>query len=213
MVDIVEVKRSHLYVIRNVFNKRTLKSYSAETLSFLIGKPNDYVSKVESFHEECYPVDVLEHIAKALDQKDYLSLISAGEPDDLVKASMKVEWQDNFLHQECFMYTEDGGVEMMYMVSKNMELPFYGAGNDPEVYELTTILETIDVMIRDGYFDEPRLPFETLAYIKDTFTFLVEPNNFEFVLSQYEEHPGDKKLISIESKGFQYYVADAPEQG
>lgn len=210
MTDIVEVKRSHLHVIRNVFTKRSLKSYSAETLSFLIGKPNDYVSKVESFQEECYPFDVLEHLAKTLDQKDYHSFISPGEPDDLVKASMYVKLDGKFLHQECFLHHESGKIETMYMISKNLELPFYGAGNDPEVYDLTVILETVDVMIRDGYFDEPRLPYEILAYIKDTFTYLVEPNNFEFVLSQYEEHPGDKKLIVIESKGFQYFVAEAP---
>jgi len=63
---IKEMTDNHLEIIYKVMMKRIAKGYSPVQLSFLIGRPQDYIDRVEAFQLPCYTTGEISIIALAL---------------------------------------------------------------------------------------------------------------------------------------------------
>jgi hypothetical protein len=64
------MERDVMHTIYQVMLKRISKNYSAEELSFLMGYPPDFVSRVEGLEIIGYGPKEIKHIAKALEERN-----------------------------------------------------------------------------------------------------------------------------------------------
>lgn len=85
---IINMTDYHLEIMYKVMMKRIMKGFSARYLSFMIGRPLDYVETIESLNAPIYNDAELAIIALALDDESYKSYLPAVRCNDIYSVSI-----------------------------------------------------------------------------------------------------------------------------
>lgn len=154
------INNNHLQTIYRVMVKRIGKGYSAERLSFLIGKDPYYVEKVETLQIPIYSPTEMDCIALALEETDHRSFYAPYHDDSMLNVYVEKEQFKNHLTHS---YSHINENNEDYQLFKLMEELFGDTPNSNENYEIAK--DAIALMVRGGYFFEAKMPFEILHSI------------------------------------------------
>lgn len=165
-----EITRTQLETIYRVMIKRIAKGFTAEQLSFLIGKEGNYIRSVEMLDEPCYAISELEKIAMALEETNFKSFFP--RVHDESEIIVGVESHNDGLHREqSYVIVDENGTDQSLFTIK--EDVFENFGENMLSEENSEIArDAVMLLIRAGYFFEAKLPLEVFQSIN---TFLTVP--------------------------------------
>jgi transcriptional regulator with XRE-family HTH domain len=203
MSTIKEIPAFQLSTIYRILLKRISKGYSAAHLAFLIGAPERYISDVETLERSFYSIDDLERITNALEESNLHSLFSLISNEDAVKiTAYKERIQGKIIHtyynvdnnnneQELFRLQEDEFPELVDL--------------DQSIETLDLVSDTIDILIRSGYFFEPRLPYEIFRTVNSLRPEPLNPVYIQYALKRFCGDEGDDVKLRITGSFNQAY--------
>ena len=172
MTTIKEIPAFQLATIYRVMLKRIAKGYTAEQLTFLIGAPENHIQDIEALEKPFYSLDDLERIARALEESNLQSLFSPINNEAMLKIAVSREYAEgNFIHS-FYLLDKDNNQKELFRLQEEEFPEFDDLLRSDEI--LDTVSDTVDVMIRSGYFYEPKLPYEIFSTIN---TLQPEPLN------------------------------------
>ncbi len=211
MSTIVEIPKSHLQIISGIFKARTLKSFSPEVLSFLVGRPDNYVDSVESFKTECYPPQVLNKLSAILGDIDYGCPALEDILVDSVKVESETSFHGDFRFQNCILYKDNDEKEVFFSNGVNLTTDSWLDKSAPSYYNLVIITDTIALLTREGYFDVPRTALAIFTHIQNTFDLGITPDNLRRAFGLYyiyKEDSQKNRLVKIVKNGCFHYIKE-----
>lgn len=149
--------RNQLGIIYQVMMQRITKQMSAEELSFLIGRPSDYVAEVEMLKIEPYNTDDIKYIALALKDKEIRFPAPASEINNKMKITMRRAVLNGSLMHSCGINLQDGTILNYFSLHESMRTAAALEDNEHGYY-VGLISDTLSVLLAAGYFYEYRLP-------------------------------------------------------
>lgn len=227
MNNLYEINETQLQIIRRVMATRIEKGYNAALLSSLIGKPYNYIAKVEGFTRRCYPISVLRRIARALELADYTCFLpgkittektragkmragkmAKSKSDDKLKVRMEKDLSNGIYIYTCASFTEGNKKKVQFVLEEPVDLSEDLAPGIISEYDLVIIVDMIYVMIRDGFFDMPKVHLDVYLYINEFLKFRVNPDCVQFLLDEYCYDSRAYRLLLVRSGGFVSYLKD-----
>jgi len=157
---IKEMTDNHLEIIYKVMMKRIVKGYSPVQLSFLIGRPQDYVERVEAFQLPCYTTGEISVIALALADEDYKSYFPIVRYDDILRVSIEKTRRNNKYYYECYTYIRIQTPHLRFMITEDApeSQVLKAAAMDP--MNFSVVQDAILIIAGEGFFSVPRLPLD-----------------------------------------------------
>lgn len=205
---LAEITETQLQIIYKVMIKRIAKGYSAEQLSYLLGRPRNYVSKVEFFAHDCYHVSELSKIAKALEEDDYTSFLPATIKDDRIKIHMEKNLCGDTYTYTCATFSEEHKRKVRFVLEEYVGLRVFLGYSGVLDYDMLIVLDTVEVMIRDQYFGKQRSPLDVFLSIKRFLKFSINPYCLQLVLDSYCETHCNSKLKRVYKGNYFFYILD-----
>lgn len=208
-----ELTSSALETLYRVMLKRISKRLSAEKLSFLIGRPADYVSNIEMLHTRPYSIPELKCVAAALEENDYRVFFTDVDHSTIVNAMMELEISGKKLMHTCSIINGEQEKTGMFQLQEDAAAEVHLIDN----YTNNLILAKEDIKIaRDAvkllisadYFFEPRLPVHIYQSINNFLKTALSPAYIEEALNSFCKGKNTTILKREEkSKHGFYYVA------
>jgi transcriptional regulator with XRE-family HTH domain len=186
-----------LYSIYRIMLKRIAKGYTAEQLAFLIGAPERYISDVESLERPFYTIDELNRITLALEESNPGSLYPSISNEDELKMVVYREQQHCMIvHTYCSVDKENNEQELFRLQEED-----YIELHDLDQSEtLDLVIDIIAVLIRSGYFYEPKLPCEVFQTVNSLQSDPLHPVYIQYALQRLcDDKRDDVKLRRIGS--------------
>jgi transcriptional regulator with XRE-family HTH domain len=154
-----------LETLYRIMLHRIAKGYSAGQLAFLIGAPPRYVEEVEAFNRPFYTSDDLERIALALKESSVQNFFPSVDDNNELNISVhKQNHNGKWIHTICSIDQQNEEEELFRLrEDEDPNLDDLPEGDDV----LAMIEDTIDVLLRSGYFYEAKLPLEVFHSIND----------------------------------------------
>lgn len=205
---LAEITETQLQIIYKVMIKRIAKGYSAEQLSYLLGRQRNYVAKVEFFAHDCYHISELSKIAKALEEDDYTCFMPARIRDDRIKIHMEKDLKDDTYTYTCATFSEEHKRRIRFVLEEYVGLYVFMDYSGTLDYEMMIVLDTVEVMIRDDYFDKERSPLDIFLSIKRFLKFSINPYCLQLVLDSYCETNYRRKLKRTYKGNYFFYIID-----
>jgi len=103
-----QMTRNQLDTQHRITVKRLAKNLTAEKLSFLMGRPADYVSNIEMLIADTYTMDDIRSVANALLEKNFKSFFADVADQALVHVVMEIEVTCNKCGYTCSIITAGG---------------------------------------------------------------------------------------------------------
>jgi len=199
-----EIPANELETIYRIMMRRIAKGYTAEALNYLIGAPYHYVEDVESLQKPFYTNEQLDRITKALEEGNPESFFPLVEDETVLNISVIKECPENKVTHSFSMVDEEGYEEELF---KLMEYQFPDQDqipNSDNTWQL--VVDMVDVMIRSGYFAEPRYPYEVFHAINRLLPVAINPYFLHAAMLEYTVEEGGEHLRMIGQKegAFQY---------
>jgi len=204
MTTIKEIPAFQLATIYRVMLKRIAKGYTAEQLTFLIGAPENHIQDIEALEKPFYSLDDLERIARALEESNLQTLFSPINNEAMLKIAVSREYAEgNFIHS-FYLLDKDNNQKELFRLQEEEFPEFDDLLRSDEI--LDTVSDTVDVMIRSGYFYEPKLPYEIFSTIN---TLQPEPLNscyIQFALQRFcaDDDQGRLRIVGSAEKPYRY---------
>lgn len=192
-----------LATIYRVMLKRIAKGYSADQLNFLIGAPFDHIKDIESLLKSFYSMDDLERIVLALEESNPQSLFSAIDNEDELQIIVNKEYHQRKIVHAYFTTNRQGQEEELFRLQEDefQELADLEEGNET----VGVVSDTIDVLIRSGYFYEPKLAYEIFQTINRLRSEHLNPVYIQYALQKFcGDECQDEKLRLIGSSDGPY---------
>jgi transcriptional regulator with XRE-family HTH domain len=185
------ITRTDLGIISRVSMKRFAQGISAEQLSFLIGKPTDYIDQIELLQADVYSAEDLNCIAAALHEKDGECFYSAKEDDSLLEVAMSKELVTDKLVYSCNIINPDQQ-KLLYYSLQDEAAELQHQNETHYVLEKTLITNAISILILTGYFYEGRLAVEIYQSLNSFLEKKINPDLLRevvhsFITDQQEE--------------------------
>ena len=195
-----------LETLYRILLQRIAKGYSAKQLSFLIGAASaDYVEEVESLQRPFYSGGELERIAQALDDTNVDSFFPAINDDSVVHITVdKQFYQGKWIHTYCRL-DEQNEEEELFRLREDQEMDFDDLPDGDDV--LACVEDTIDVLVRSGYFYEPKLPLEVFKAINNLLPVPVSPFYIYVAMTRFcdqESDTGPLRLVGENGAAIKY---------
>lgn len=200
-----EITETQFQIIYKVMIKRIAKGYSAEQLSYLLGRPRNYIAKVECFDHDCYHVTELSRIALALEENDYTSFMPETIIDDKVKISMEKNLAGDTCTYTCASVTREHQRKIRFVLQEYIGRRVFLGFSGIRDYDLLILLDMVEVLIRDGYFRKLRSPLDIFTSINRFLKFVISPYCLQLVLDSYCESQCGCKLVRTVKGNYFFY--------
>lgn len=184
-----QISEQHLQIIYRVMLRRISKGYGAERLSFLIGKDYNYIEQVELLLLPVYPVAELERIALALQEKTSNNFYASSHDDKLLNISLERQEYKKQLSHSYSMIDENGEKKQLFKLMEEIFCDFDEVANSNENYEIA--IDTIDLLIRAGYFLKAKMPAEIFHTINHFLPIPLGPFYIELAMIHFCEDGQD----------------------
>lgn len=199
--------RTQLDILYRVMMKRIAKNFSAEKLSFLIGRKADYVTNVEMLETDPYSVDDLACIAAALEEEDIENLYPLGVDDSNVRVRMVKELLGDKCNYTCTLLNTNLSEQPYFFLQEHsVEAVLITENND---YDAILANGAITLQIKAGYFFESRLAVNVYQAINKFLGLTLSPTYIENALKSFctedkdavlqRQQNGNKRFIYIEA--------------
>ncbi|QNK61984.1 hypothetical protein H7F33_15705 [Pedobacter sp. PAMC26386] len=197
-----KITEKNLVIVHRVMMKRIAKGYSAEQLSFLIGKPNDYVTMVEMLKEPVYSIPELKKIAKAVEESNFRAFFPAINQETIVK--VQIERIDSPARRThiCAIISAEGKRRLHFMLDEVFET------EEVNDYGVIMAQDAISLLIRHGYFFKSRPPLEVFHSINHFLKKVVNPDEIQQALNSFCKIEAELCLKRIKSNKRGYLYAE-----
>jgi transcriptional regulator with XRE-family HTH domain len=194
-----------LEILYRILLQRIAKGYSARQLAFLIGAAPEYIEEVEGFQRPFYTGDDLDRISLALEEEHLQNLYpSVADDSKLLLSVQKHRYKDRWVYTYCRI-DEQNEEEVLYMLREDADPQL---DDLPEGDDILAIVEdTIDVLVRSGYFYEAKLPYEVFLAINRLLPTYISPLYICLAMGrfcEYHEDPGPLRLVENDGPAFKY---------
>jgi len=185
---------------------RIAKGYSAGQLAFLMGTAPEYVEEVESFQRPFYTSDDLERIALALKEDSVQNFFpSVDDNNEFVILVHKQNFNGKWVHTFCSV-NEQNEEEELFKLREDVDPSLDDLPDGDDV--LAIVEDTIDVLLRSGYFYEAKLPLEVFHAINNllpnhTSPFYIYVAMLRFCVAS-EGESGPLRLVCAEGSAYKY---------
>ena len=194
-----------LEILYRILLQRIAKGYTARQLAFLIGATPGYVEEVESLQRPFYTPDDLERISMALEEEHLQNLYpSVADDNELLISVQKQKYKDRWVYTYCRI-DEQNEEEVLYMLREDAdpELDDLPEGDDI----LSIVADTIDVLVRAGYFYEAKLPYQVFQSINKLLPSYISPLHICIAMGQFcdlQDKQGPLTLVDFDGKVLAY---------
>jgi hypothetical protein len=154
-----QISRDKLQSIYVVLLKRISSGYSAQELSFLMGKQANYISSIEMLDHPPYTDDDLLFISIALKESELRNYYSRVHEPEMVTVQMERIDSEKKRIYSCDIITDEGYRQPFFYLEE--DLP------DSQTNKAHAVIarEAVALMIRTGYFFEARFPTDVFRSI------------------------------------------------
>jgi len=187
-----EIPAYQLETLYRIMLRRISKGYSAAQLAFLIGVPDYFVSDVETLERPFYSADELERIAIALEEKNPSCFSSALNDESILQVIVYGNHDDGRFVNAYYRVGEDDTQTELFRLQEEV---FPEADHAQEILEI--LIDTIDVLIRTGYFYEPKLPFEVFSAVNSLWPEPVNPVFVQKALQSFMVSEGNEVRLRM----------------
>lgn len=201
-----KMTRSQLAIQHRVTVKRLAKNLTAEKLSFLMGRPTDYVTNIERLTADTYTMDDIRCIAVALQEEDFNSFFPDTEDQSLVNVEVETEVAGDKCNYTCSIIT--AGKKTPYITFQE-ELPEAVQIIENNVYDARIASDAVAVLIRSGYFHKSRLPAKIYHALNRFLKITLSPTYLEHALNRFCDSEEHGALIKGEKAGKGIYYIEA----
>ena len=202
MTTIKEIPALQFETIYRIMLKRIGKGYTAEQLSFLIGAPERYIQEIEELERPFYSPQDLDRIVIALEESNPESLFPRSESETIYRIIVCKEYdQGKFIHAY-YRVNEDDHQEELFRLYEEGSPEFNDMIKSEETIDLVS--DTIEVLIRTGYFYEPKIPYEIFETINKLRPEPINPYFIQFALERFQAD-GNGKLRLVGSAQEAYF--------
>jgi hypothetical protein len=154
------ITRLELEILYRIAMKRITKKFSTEQLSFLIGKPDDYVKNIEMLQTKFYTPEDLKCISIAFDDYD----VDSYHPASMDETELEVRMEKQLINQQLFY-----------------KCTVHSADN--ENYEYFSLMDVSPVVTEDDLKTESVLAKDALKLLIDAGNFFEARFAVDFYLS------------------------------
>ena len=194
-----------LETLYRILLQRIAKGYTATQLAFLIGAAPQYVEEVEAFERPFYTGDDLERIALALEEEHLQNLYpSVSDNDEVLISVQKQKYRNRWVYTYCNV-DEQNEEEVLFMVREDVDPVL---DDFPEGDDIFAIVEdTIDVLMRSGYFYEAKLPMEIFQSVNKLLPTYISPFYIQMAMKGFCEEQdvqGPLRLVGNEKSAYRY---------
>lgn len=198
-----EITRTQLETIYRVMIKRIAKGFTAEQLSFLIGKEGNYIRSVEMLDEPCYAISELEKIAMALEETNFKSFFPRVHDESEIIVGVE-SYNDGLHREQSYIIVDENGTDQpLFTIQEDV---FENFGENMLSEENSEIArDAVMLLIRAGYFFEPKIPFEVFQSINKFLTIPLSPFYVQQALNNFSP-VGNEALLKRIGGGRVPYV-------
>lgn len=165
MKQLRTINRYELGILYRIVMKRITSNQSPKQLSFLIGKPDDYVSGVEMLETRFYTAEDVRCIASALEEVEILSFYPVNADESEIQVELEKVYFENYCVYTCTIINELGERENYFTLTDDTEFKELSQEQDDEEFSLAS--DGILLLIQANYFCDPRMAIE--AYLAINF--------------------------------------------
>lgn len=199
--------RTQLDILYRVMMKRIAKNFSAEKLSFLIGRKADYVTNVEMLETDPYSIDDLACIAAALEEEDIENFYPLGVDDSDVHVRMVIELVADKYNYTCTLLNTNLTEQPYFFLQEySAEAILIAENND---YDAILATSAIAVQIKAGCFFESQSAVKVYQSINRFLGLTLSPTYIENALNSFctqdndavlqKQQNGSKRFVYIEA--------------
>jgi transcriptional regulator with XRE-family HTH domain len=164
MINRNYIERSAAHTIYLVMARRISMGFSAEELSWLIGCEPGYVSAVEHYEQEVYGPELMQRIAKALEEPHLKNFYAKEKLHGKVFAEMETFTEGNELVHMARTLNEQDEIAPSYMLIEMIGEDQRHSGMNDEDYNMA--MAAIKLLKDSGYFYELHTNQEIFERIK-----------------------------------------------
>lgn len=194
-----------LETLYRIILQRIAKGYTAGQFAFLIGAAPGYVEEVEAFQRPFYSGDDLQRIALALEEEHLQNLYPAVSDSDQVLISVQKEkYKHRWIYTYCAV-DEQKEEEVLFMLREDVDPEQDDLPDGDDI--LAIVEDTVDILIRSGYFYEAKLPMEVFQSINRLLPTYISPFYIQVAmkgLCGVEDIAGPLRLVGSENLGYRY---------
>jgi hypothetical protein len=158
MKQIRTTTRFELAILYRIVMKRITSNQSPMQLSFLIGKPDDYVSRVEMLETGFYSAEDIRCIATALQDEETLLFYPFNPDDTKVQVELEKEYFKNYCIYSCTIVNAEGEKENYFSLTDDTEFNQLSQELDDDEFSLAS--DGLLLLIQGNYFAESRMAIE-----------------------------------------------------
>ena len=152
-----------LEILNKVMMRRITKGYTSFELSFLIGRPLDYIRNVESLKSPIYNRTELSVIAAALGDEDHYGYLPSDDDcDDLLQVSMQKTLRDNKFYYTCTTHSGSPEAGIRFMVYEDSRIDEHAKNKAASIRHINLIRDAVLYIKSSGFFATPKMPFDIL---------------------------------------------------
>ncbi len=204
-----EITSGELENIYQVMIKRIAKGYTAEQLSFLIGKEAGYISAIELLDAPFYTISELKKIALVLEENDLNSFFLKESDETSLLVVMERDDEGNTRKHTCSIIDEDQEKQPpLFLIKEDISEDLAENMTSKEDWEIAN--KAVKLLIRSGYFYEAKMPFEVCQSVNRFLTIPVSPFYIQQALNSLITDGAEEALlnkIQQEDEGYLYIEA------
>lgn len=190
-----EIASDHLETIYLVMLKRISKGFSAETLSFFIGKEPDYIERVESFELPVYSGEDLEYIANVLEENNHKSFFGSVHDQTVLNIVKESRSLENRLSHSYLSIDENSEECLLFMLHETIFGELENKTSSKENLDIAR--DALDLLFRAGYFFEGKTAGQVLNSINQFLTEPLDPIYIQKALYRFTKDWENEKELSI----------------
>jgi len=202
-----EICRFNADVLYRVLLLRIAKQYSPQEMSFLMGKPLDFVDKIERLQNMSFYLDDIVKMNKVLGSSFHIGCFTSSlspfikAEKELYQLSRNV-YDDHITYQLVMCLDHNKTVNVFILQDNNPLSDYFEHSTEQELASLKRIIETL---LQNGYFDCERCPFEIFEKCKSFLSDYIKPRNLYIALTSFTKRKEHPKLQYKKSKELGYY--------
>ena len=185
-----------LQIIYRVMIKRISKGFSAEELSFLIGREQNYIAAIETCKAAVYTDEELRLIAIALNESNIRSFYPQLSSAENVSVEMERQKKGNKIVHTCDIVTPEGYRQPFFNLEEDTLESSFENGTGPE--DKAIAYDAVDILLRSGYFFEAKLPYKVFQSINRFLESIsISPFYIQLALDNYCEEVKENILMKV----------------
>jgi len=201
-----QMTRNQLEIQHRVTVKRLAKKLTAEKLSFLMGRPADYVTNIERLEADTYTMDDIRAVAAALQEKNFKTFFPDVVDDNLVNVEIETEIIGDKFKYTCSVFA--GHTKVPYLTFQE-ELPEAVKIIENNEFDTRIANEAVEILIRAGYFHKSRLPAKIYHALNRFLKVTLSPTYLENALNRFCDGEQQGALTRGEKAGKGIYYVEA----